>query len=53
MNIFFLKIFLNAISLNNIIVNTETPKNDKKDKNYGFNIDFPLQKLNIAKFDKQ
>ena len=43
--------FLNAISLNNIIANTESFKNDIKDKNYGFNLDFPSQKLFIGKFD--
>ena len=35
--------FLNSISLNNII--------SDPDKNYGFNIDFPAQKLTIGKFD--
>ena len=43
--------FLNAISLNNIIVNTENFKNDVKEKNYGFNLDFPSQKLFIGNFD--
>ena len=43
--------FLNSIALNNIITNTEALKNEKQDKNFGFNIDFPSLKLNIGKFD--
>lgn len=43
--------FFNGLSLNNIILNIEDFKNDVKEKNYGFNIDFPSQKLNIGKFE--
>ena len=41
--------FLNTISLNNIIYNIEIFKNEINDKNYGFKIDFPSQKLIIGK----
>lgn len=41
--------FLNGASLNNIVSNAENF--DHKDKNYGFNIDFPSKKLSIGKFD--
>ena len=43
--------FLNGASLNNIVLNAENFKNDNKDKNYGFNIDFPSKKLSIGKFE--
>ena len=43
--------FLNGVSLNNIILNAENFKNDNKDKNFGFNINFPSKKLSIGKFE--
>ena len=43
--------FLNGVSLNNIVLNAENFKNDNKDKNFGFNINFPSKKLSIGKFE--
>ena len=48
-----LKNFLSAIALNTIIANVDALKNDMQDKKYGFNIDFPSQKLNIGKFNEK
>ena len=39
--------------LNSIIANVDVLKNDMQDKNYGFNIDSPSQKINIVKFNKK
>ena len=47
------ELFLNSIALNNVILNTEVFKNDIKEQNYGFNIDFPSQKLHIGKLQKE
>ena len=47
------ELFHNSISLNNVILNTEVFKNDIKEQNYGFNIDFPSQKLHIGKLQKE
>ena len=47
------ELFLNSIALNNVILNTEVFKNDIKEQNYGFDIDFPSQKLHIGKLQKE
>ena len=47
------ELFQNSIALNNIILNAEVFKNDIKEQNYGFNIDFPSQKLHIGKLQKE
>ena len=46
------ELFHNSLALNNIILNTEAFKNDIKEQNYGFSIDFPSQKLHIGKLQK-
>ena len=46
------ELFHNSIALNNIILNTEVFKTDIKEHNYGYNIDFPSQKLHIGKLQK-
>ena len=47
------ELFHNSIALNNILLNTEVFKDDLKEQNYGFNIDFPSRKLHIGKLQKE
>ena len=46
------ELFVNGISVDKVIANAEAFKNNIKDLDYGFNIDFPANKLRIGKFEE-